>query len=26
VNDSWHAADEAMPDSDFTEIWKHVSQ
>jgi 3-hydroxyisobutyrate dehydrogenase len=26
VNDTWHAADEAMPDSDFTEIWKHVSQ
>lgn len=25
VNDTWHAADEAMPDSDFTEIWKHVS-
>jgi 3-hydroxyisobutyrate dehydrogenase len=26
VNDIWHAADEAMPGSDFTEIWKHVSQ
>jgi 3-hydroxyisobutyrate dehydrogenase len=26
VNDTWHAADEAMSGSDFTEIWKHVSQ
>jgi 3-hydroxyisobutyrate dehydrogenase len=26
VKDTWHAADEAMPGSDFTEIWKHVSQ
>jgi 3-hydroxyisobutyrate dehydrogenase len=26
VNDTWHAAEEAMPGSDFTEIWKHVSR
>jgi 3-hydroxyisobutyrate dehydrogenase-like beta-hydroxyacid dehydrogenase len=25
VNDTWRAADEAIPGSDFTEIWKHVS-
>jgi 3-hydroxyisobutyrate dehydrogenase len=26
VNDTWQAADIAMPGSDFTEIWKHVSR
>lgn len=25
VSDTWRAADEAMPGSDFTEIWKHVA-
>jgi 3-hydroxyisobutyrate dehydrogenase len=26
VGATWHAADDAMPGSDFTEIWKHVAQ
>jgi 3-hydroxyisobutyrate dehydrogenase len=26
VSDTWHVADGAMPGSDFTEIWKHVSR
>jgi hypothetical protein len=26
VLDVWRAADRAMPDSDFTEIWKFVSR
>jgi 3-hydroxyisobutyrate dehydrogenase len=26
VSDLWHAADEAMPGSDFTEIWKHIAR